>query len=382
MVAGIHLVLFEIGNGSSATPIELATRIRWLLLAGFLFVIIQVGALFAFRATIPDDQTFARDEFETPFRLLFRQTWLGAGLVSIVLFIVTIIVVIAYWESLTTTWDKYGLILLALPLTPLLIPSILVQREESKVLRRDEAYPDFIRALGGTAQARSAEPSATIRALRGIDFGMLDESIDRLEKRLSTRIDSERAWDYFAADTNSAVISRYNRIYIEGSQSSGEPAETADMVSRSVTNLLSLRRRRSLSASTMWGVAFGLLISSVVSLNVTISIVLQLGETIAGVATSIAETTDIGSISDAAGDFVLPVMEDPTAVADNILMFKIIASILILVQVLAVSLIATRLRGGGFTSAVGQMIQLLWVAALASLISSFILDGASSMFST
>ena len=382
VVAGIHLVLFEIGNGDTATPIELATRIRWLLLAGFVFVIIQIGALFAFRATIPDDQTFARDEFETPFRLLFRQTWLGASIVSIFLLIVTVSVVIAFWDGLTTTWDKYGLILLAVPLTPLLVPAVLVQREESKVLRRDEAYPDFIRALGGTAQARSAEPSATIRALRGIDFGMLDQSIDRLEKRLSTRIDSERAWDYFAADTNSAVISRYNRIYIEGSQSSGEPAQTADMVSRSVTNLLSLRRRRSLSASTMWGVAFGLLISTVVSLNVTISIVLQLGETIAGVASSIAETTDIGSISDAAGDFVLPVMEDPTAVEDNILMFKIIASILILVQVLAVSFIATRLRGGGYTSALGQMIQLLWVAALASLISSFILDGASSMFST
>ena len=382
VVAGIHLVLFEIGNGSSATPIELATRIRWLLLAGFVFVIIQLGALFAFRATIPDDQTFARDEFETPFRLLFRQTWLGAAIVSVFLIIVTISVIIAFWEGLTTSWDKYGLILLAVPLTPLLVPAVLVQREESKVLRRDEAYPDFIRALGGTAQARSAEPSATIRALRGIDFGMLDQSIDRLEKRLSTRIDSERAWDYFAADTNSAVISRYNRIYIEGSQSSGEPAQTADMVSRSVTNLLSLRRRRSLSASTMWGVAFGLLISTVVSLNVTISIVLQLGETIAGVATSIAETTDIGSISDAAGDFVLPVMEDPSAVEDNILMFKIIASILILIQVLAVSFIATRLRGGGYTSALGQMIQLLWVAALASLISSFILDGASSMFST
>ena len=98
VVAGIHLVLFEIGNGSSATPIELATRIRWLLLAGFLFVVIQVGALFAFRATIPDDQTFARDGFETPFRLLFRQTWLGAGLVSIALMIVTIVVVISYGQ--------------------------------------------------------------------------------------------------------------------------------------------------------------------------------------------------------------------------------------------------------------------------------------------
>ena len=56
--------------------------------------------------------------------------------------------------------------------------------------------------------------------------------------------------------------------------------------------------------------------------------------------------------------------------------------LLILIQVLAVSMIATRLRGGGFTSAIGQTIQLLWVAALASLVSSVILDGASSMFST
>ena len=382
VIAGIHLVLFEIGTGGSETPIDVATRIRWLLLAGFLFVVIQVGALFAFRATIPEDQTFARDEFTTPFRLLFKQTWLGAGIVSILLLVLTTIIVISYWEGLTVSWDKYGLIILAIPLTPLLIPSTLVQREEKNVLRRDEAYPDFVRALGGTAQARSAEPSATIRALRGIDFGTLDQSIDRLEKRLSTRIDSERAWDYFAADTNSAVIARYNRIYIEGSQSSGEPAATADMVSKSVTNLLSLRRRRSLSASTMWGVAFGLLISSVVSLNVTISIVLQLGETIAGVATSIAESTDIKSITDSSGGFVLPVMEDPSAVDDNIMMFKIIASILILIQVLAVSMIATRLRGGGFTSAIGQTIQLLWVAALASLVSSVILDGASSMFST
>ena len=382
VIAGIHLVLFEIGTGGSETPIDVATRIRWLLLAGFMFVVIQVGALFAFRATIPEDQTFARDEFTTPFRLLFKQTWLGAGIIGVLLLILTTIIVITYWEGLTVSWDKYGLIILAIPLTPLLIPSTLVQREEKNVLRRDEAYPDFVRALGGTAQARSAEPSATIRALRGIDFGTLDQSIDRLEKRLSTRIDSERAWDYFAADTNSAVIARYNRIYIEGSQSSGEPAATADMVSKSVTNLLSLRRRRSLSASTMWGVAFGLLISSVVSLNVTISIVLQLGETIAGVATSIAESTDISSITDSSGGFVLPVMEDPSAVADNIMMFKVIASILILVQVLAVSMIATRLRGGGFTSAIGQTIQLLWVAALASLVSSIILDGASSMFST
>ena len=134
---------------------------------------------------------------ETPFRSLFFQSLIMSGLITVVLLIGTIVLVVVYWSSLASEWDKYGLILIAVPFTPLLIPSYIERREEIQIGRRDESYPGFIRALGGTAQARSAEPSATIRALRGIDFGLLDYCIDRLERRLSTRIDSERAWDYF-----------------------------------------------------------------------------------------------------------------------------------------------------------------------------------------
>ena len=378
VIAGIHLVLFEVG-GDSDTPIEIASRLRYLLLASMLFIIIQIAAMLAFRATIPRDLIFARDELDTPFRINFRRSLLSAGAVSLILLLITIFVVVSTWEEISSQWDRYGLILLAAPLSPLLIPAWLIRREEGNVQRRDGAYPDFIRALGGTAQARSAEPSATIKALRGVDFGMLDSSIDRLERRLATRIDSDRAWDYFNADTNSAVISRYTRIYIEGSQSSGKPAETAEMVSRSVGNLLSLRRRRALSANTMWGVALGLLVASVTSLNVTISIVLQLGEAIAGVASGLA-STDVGALQDFGSGIALPVMEDATSVDDNIRMFKIIVSILVLGQIIAVSAIATRLRGGGKTSAAGQAIQLLWIAGITSWITAVLLEGASSVF--
>ncbi len=379
VIAGIHLVLFEVGT-PDAEPIELFSRIRFLLLAGFIFTVVQIGAVFAFRSTIPEDQTFARDEMDTPFRINFRRSFLIAGSFTALLSVVMSLIVISNWNVLSDQWDKFGLLIFAIPLTPMLFPSLMIRREEGMVLRRDETYPDFIRALGGTAQARSAEPSATIKALRGIDFGRLDSSIDRLEKRLSTRIDSDRAWDYFNADTNSSVISRYMRIYIEGSQSSGRPAETAEMVSRSVGSLLSLRRRRGLSASTMWGVAIGLLIASVTSLNVTISIVLQLGDAIAGVASGLVDT-DVSALSDFGGGVALPVMEDASSVGENIRMFKIVVSILILIQILAVSLIATRLRGGGFTSALGQSISFLWIAGLTSLLTAVILDAASSIFS-
>ena len=380
VIAGIHLVLFETGNPNDP-PIVIASRIRYLLLAGLLFAVIQVGALFAFRSSIPDDQTFARDDLDTPYRILFRQSWMLGGLITVGLLILTFLFTVIFWDQISPSWDKYGLLLIAVPFTPILIPAILEQREENQVKRRDDAYPDFIRALGGTAQARSAEPSATIRALRGVDFGLLDRSIDRLERRLATRIDSDRAWDYFSSDTNSAVISRYNRIYIEGAQSSGEPAKTADMVSRSITNLLSLRQRRALSASTMGGVALGLLISTVVSLNVTISIVLQLGESIASVADTLADT-DIGAITESAGGFALPSMGDAGAIDQNIMMFKLIASLLILIQVFTVSLISTRLRGGGLTSALGQTIKLTWVAAIASLGSAYVLEASSGLFGT
>lgn len=380
VIAGIHLVLFEVGTAND-TPIEIASRLRFLLLASLMFVFIQIAAVFAFRATIPNDLTFARDEMDTPFRILFRRSFLVASGISAGLLVVSLLTLFVIWGVITSEWDKWGLLYIAVPFTAYLIPSSLVRREESQIQRRDETYPDFIRALGGTAQARSAEPSATIKALRGIDFGPLDNSIDRLEKRLSTRIDSDRAWDYFTADTNSAVISRYTRIYIEGSQSSGQPAETAEMVSRSVGNLLSLRNRRALSANTMWGVAMGLLISSVATLNVTTSIVVQLGDAIAGVASGLGQS-DVNALSDFGGGVALPVMEDASSVEDNIRYFKIVVSLLILMQVMAVSSIATRLRGGTRTSAVGQMVLLTWIAGLASLASAIILEGARSVFST
>lgn len=378
IIAGIHLVLFGIGSADE-TPIEVAARIRFLLLASLLFMLVQIGAVFAFRATIPKDSTIARDDLETPFRLNTTRTLLLALSITIVLLMVTAASVVYAWDGISQEWDKYGLLLIALPLSPMLIPAFLVAREEKDILRRDETYPDFIRALGGTAQARSAEPSATIKALRGIDFGALDKSIDRLERRLSTRIDSDRAWDYFNADTNSAVISRYTRIYIEGAQSSGQPAATADLVSRSVGNLLSLRNRRALSADTMAGVSLGLLIASVTSLNVTITIVLKLGEAIAGVATGFTDT-DVGALAEFGAGVALPVMEDASSVEGNIKMFKFIVSILILGQIAAVSIIATRLRGGGKISALGQIIKLIWVAGITSLITAVVLDGASSMF--
>jgi len=90
--------------------------------------------------------------------------------------------------------------------------------------------------------------------------------------------------------------------------------------------------------------------------------------------------TDVSALSRFGSDLALPVMEDASAVGENIRMFKIIVSILILFQVAAVSMISNRLRGGGRTTALGQAIQLLWVAGITSFLTSVVLESASGIF--
>ena len=380
VVAGIHLVLF-VTDDFGTTLIDIFAKIRWVLLAALLFVIMQIGMLVAFRSIVPDDPIFGRHEFETKYRNRSRQTWLTAGGMGFPILITTIVVGFMYSGIITESWNKYGLVLVALLFTPFLVPGINASREEKNIMRRDESYPGFIRALGGTAQARAAEPSATIKALRGIDFGSLNESIASLESRLMLRIDSERSWDWFSAEVNSSMVSRFNRIYLEGAQASGEPAAVADLVSQNTTNLLSLRRRRALSASTMNGVAYGLLIATIVSFNIAIAVVFQLGSNVAGVAQGM-ENMDFGEITTNAGGLGLPVLDDASGVESNIALFKIVTSILIVFMVFILSSVASRLRGGGTTLALGQASTMMWVAAITSFLTGILLESTLGAFFT
>jgi len=378
VVAGIHLILF-VTNDYGSSIIGMMARIRWVLLAALVFASIQIAMLVAFRAIVPDDPIFGRHDFETEYVSRLRQMWVAAGGMGIPIFMSSAVVIVLYFNALAHSWDQYGLVLAALIFTPFLIPGITASREEKGVVRRDDSYPGFIRALGGTAQARAAEPSATIKALRGIDFGSLNHPIAGLESRLMLRIDSERSWDWFSAEVNSSMVSRFNRIYLEGAQASGEPAAVADLVSQNTTNLLSLRRRRSLSASTMRGVAYGLLVATIVSFNIAIAVVFRLGTDVSGVAQGMGDV-DFGDLTTNSGGLGLPVLEDSGGVEENIVLFKIITSLLIIMMVLILSAIATRLRGGGFSIALGQVAVMMWVAAIASWLSVSLLDATLGVF--
>ncbi len=382
VVAGLHLILFQIG-GDSDNPFQVILRARWVLMAGTLFALLQVGAWYLFTLVIPDEDLFAKHGFNTDQAIDMRRAWIFAGVLGSMEFVLLIGLFIFLGTSwLIDNWNYIGILVIAALASPLLAPAMLTLQEETRVRRRDDAFPEFIRAFGGTAQARAQEPSAMVKALSGIDFGALDESIANLEKRLSMRIDSDYSWNWFAADNNSMLVSRFTRVFIEGSSSTGEAGLVGDLVSQSTTNLLGLRQRRQISANVMRSVSYGLLVAMIIALNITTSIIAGLGETIAQVAQGLVDST--GEVGTAAGgvDVALPVLSETGGVEQNIAVFQFMGSLLIVITIVVLGLITARIRGGGTTLVLGQMIQMMWVAGIANLFSAWILTQSVGLFQT
>jgi len=382
VVSGLHLILFQTGSvGDNVFLIIL--RAKWVLMAGALFALLQLGAWYLFTLVIPHEELFAKHGFNTDQAIDLRRSWIFAAILGTVEFLILMALFLFLGTSwLIDNWNYIGLLVIAALASPLLAPAMLTIQEETRVRRRDDAFPEFIRAFGGTAQARAQEPSAMIKALAGIDFGALDASIANLEKRLSMRIDSDFSWNWFAADNNSMLVSRFTRVFIEGSSSTGEAGLVGDLVSQSTTTLLGLRQRRQISAQVMRSVSYGLLIAMIVALNITTSIIAGLGETIAEVAAGLVDST--GQVGTASGgvDVALPVLAETGGVQQNIELFQFMGSFLIVVSIVVLGLITARIRGGGTTLVLGQMIQMMWVAGIANFFSAWILTQSVGLFQT
>ena len=129
------------------------------------------------------------------------------------------------------------------------------------------------------------------------------------------------------------------------------------------------------------GTALGQAIAPVTSLNVTIAVVLELGDAIGGIASGVGEgTLDTDDILNSAGGVALPTFEQPEVMGQNINLYKIVVSLIIIIQVATVSAIAGRLRGGQTMSVIGQTIQLIWIAGITSLVTGTIIARATSLF--
>ncbi|MFB6297170.1 MAG: archaellar assembly protein FlaJ [Salinirussus sp.] len=234
-----------------------------------MFVFVQTGFFLAIRSISPFDPVWYHPEDKpSPVDERIRQSfYAGIGLMGLLFFVSLGGIVGISPVGLADIVPVFGSPLpmplyATIPITPLLIPGLVLRSAENQVKGRDEEFPSFIRALGATEGAKQSTTSMVLESLRKKDFGPLTPNVDDLYKRLNMRIEPTDAWRHFTADCRSYLIQRFSEMYLIGREMGGSPKLLGELIAENMNEVLQLRQKRQQATITIIGLLYGITAAS------------------------------------------------------------------------------------------------------------------------
>ncbi|KAB2944821.1 MAG: flagellar assembly protein J [Candidatus Methanoperedens nitroreducens] len=310
-----------------------------LLLGGaiVLFIGTEFVILLYARSKVPADRIWHTLEIETTADR--RIKW--SMPVSLLLCIIVTGIVVPFSKLPTT-------ILFATSLTPLLLTGLIARTEENKIKRYDNNFGAFIRSLGGAAGSRSGLILESLKELISHDFGPLSENVNNLYKRLRTRLSTPRSWEHFAAGTGSNLIERFATMFVEGTNVGGKPALIGDIISHNFMSILSMRKLRYSSASSLIGVLYGMTAGIAATMFLAVSIIAMLAKMFSNVS---IPDIDIG-------------ISIATISATNIPLMTTMLMIMMVCHSLMSAMLIRIVDGGHHFNTYTHFVGLVWISAL------------------
>ena len=123
-------------------------------------------------------------------------------------------------------------------------------KDDSTVNKLDTEFPTFIRSLGNIAGASGVTLTEALKRIDTKSMGSLEPHIDRLKVRLAAGLPTQQCWDAFRAETGSELIKRTTQMMEDGSGLGGRPDLVGNICSSFAQNMVQLRAKRALTATT------------------------------------------------------------------------------------------------------------------------------------
>ncbi|AGN02342.1 flagellar assembly protein J [Salinarchaeum sp. Harcht-Bsk1] len=337
----VFAVVLPILTGSNPTVMVAAVIM--------MFFIVQLGFLYAVRVMTPNDPVWYQDDEK---RLPYDLRVVASLAIAIVLML--LIVVLAILSALGVPPLPPSIhasiplpFYVAIPITPLLVPGIVIRREEQRIRSRDEEFASFIRALGASESVKQSTTSNVLSTLRTREFGPLTDTIDNLYKRLNIRIDTLWAWDYFAAESHSFLIQKFSEMYVVGREMGGDPKVLGELISKNLSEVLQLREQRAQSTVTFVGLLYGITAAAAFAFFIGLEVVNVLTAMSAGL-----QTPD----NMAVGNIIYPDIY-------NIPLIEFLLIMLVLINAMISSLMIRAADGGNSANAYMHFVFLTWIGA-------------------
>ncbi len=222
----------------------------------FGFTLAELCLVYVIKNKMPADRLWHTGEKPTPVDLKLRKYLL-----------ISIILTILVMGGLL--WGKYIAkipklseipypIVFALGITPLLIGGYAAKKEESLVIRKEFNFPDFLRSLGDSVSAKGGGMVDSLKHLTSHDFGPLTKDLERLYKRTSIQIDSNKAWRLFGYETCSYLIQLFSEMFERCTFLGGDPGKAAEIIGNNFRKIINLRKSKYQSVEQFSAIMYGL----------------------------------------------------------------------------------------------------------------------------
>lgn len=338
-------------------PFITGINVNFFLMFGVLGIIILDIMLYVFvKFFLPSDKLYHNLGYEAG-----RQKVVIAFIISLVVSLIVLPIII--FMSLPI------MLKIALVSTPFLIVGMYSSYQEKMVWKRDALFPAFIRSLGDVHQSKGGTLTTTVETLLPHNFGILNEMLERVYKRLKITSDKFSSWFFFSKESGSMLVSEFMDIFVSVVYRGGSAQVAGEIVSDNMSRINGLRDQKKEFSSTFKGSAYG----TFFGLAITLYISLLISVLLITIFTSLTEGID-GMARDLLGSII------PESAPIDMGLSSLLVAIILTIHAILTSFIIKEIDGGNKFSMFNDVVIMLWIGAIMEIIITSMFRGLFSTY--
>ncbi len=287
----------------------------------------------------------------------------------LILFMISMVIVIILTPIFITNTYLNFMLRVAIILTPLLVVGLYSNYEEKKVIKREQLFPPFIRSLGDVHQAKGGTLTSTIETLLPHNFGILNDMLERVFKRLKITADKFNSWYYFAKESGSALINEFIDIFVSVVYRGGSAQKAGEIISDNMSRINGLRDQRKEFVSTLKGSVYG----TFFGLALTLYISLMVSVLLFKIFSSLTQ-----GISGMALELISGVL--PSGLEDNFKIANYYVGVILVIHAFLSALAVKQTDGGNYFSLFTDFVIMVWIGAIIEIVLTIMFKAMFSMY--
>ena len=253
--------------------------------------------------------------------------------------------------------------------TPFIIVGLVASYQEKLVWKRDILFPPFIRSLGDVHESKGGTLTTTVETLLPHNFGILNQMLERVYKRLKITKDKFNSWYYFSKESGSSLITEFMDIFVSVVYRGGSAKKAGEIVSDNMERINGLRDMKKEVTSSLKGNIYG----SFFGLALTIYISLLISHLLMSIFTSMTTGIEGAALEMINGIFPANIKNDLGNASNYV-------GVILLIHATISSLLGKEIDGGNYFSMFFDFVLLLWMGVIIEIVLTLMFKGMFSSY--